>query len=68
MIRMIRQLWSHMRDIMVISYPNKIVYDIPIYSETLFKKFKHSIEILEDSKTIRLTIEPIVSFSKESLN
>lgn len=57
-----------MRDIMVISYPNKIVYDIPIYSETLFKKFKHSIEILEDSKTIRLTIEPIVSFSKESLN
>jgi len=54
-------LWSHCRNINVFAYPNKIVYDIPIYSETLFKMFTYNVE--KTSGGLRLTI----SKSAESL-
>jgi len=47
-------LWSHSRNINVFVYPNKIVYDIPIYSETIFKFFTYNVE--KTSGGLRLTI------------
>jgi hypothetical protein len=49
-------LWSHTRDIHIKVFPNKIVYDIPIYNETLFNCFKYKVEFIKISNTLRLTI------------
>ena len=47
-------LWSHCRNINVEVFTNKIVYDIPIYSETIFKFFTYKVE--KTSGGLRLTI------------
>lgn len=72
---MMKLLWSHIRDIRVEAYHNKIVYDIPLYSETISKLFNYHVEFLDKSNTLRLTIKhgadfvkPAVSLSKEPLN
>lgn len=51
---MLNLLWSHSRSIYVNVFPNKIVYDIPIYSETIFKLFTYNLE--KTSSGLRLTI------------
>jgi hypothetical protein len=54
---MLRLLWSHCRNITVDVFPNKIVYEIPVYSETIFKFFTYSLE--KTSSGLRLTVAPI---------
>ena len=39
---MFKLLWSHCRNITVNVFDNKIVYDIPVYSEIIFKYFMTS--------------------------
>jgi hypothetical protein len=51
---MLRLLWSHMRNITVDVFPNKIVYEIPVYNETIFKLFTYQVE--KTSSGLRLTI------------
>jgi len=51
---MLKLLWAHCRDIRVEVFTNKIVYDIPIYSETIFKFFTYNLE--KTSGGLRLTI------------
>lgn len=34
---MLKQLWSHTRDIRVVVYKNKVTYDLPLYNDLLFK-------------------------------
>ena len=64
-----RMLWSHCRDIKVAVFPNKIVYDIPIYNETIFNQFKYKVEFVEISNSLRLTIKkPTESLLKQFLN
>ena len=66
---MFRMLWSHCRDIQVEVFKNKIVYDIPIYNETLFNLFKYKVEFIEISNSLRLTItKPTKSLCKQFLN
>lgn len=52
--RCLRLLWSHCRDIRVEVFQHKIVYDIPIYSENIFKFFTYNLE--KTSSGLRLTI------------
>ena len=63
---MLKLLWSHVRDIRVDVFNNKIVYDIPIYSEKIFKSFNYEVE--KTSGGLRLTIKPAVSLVKQFLN
>lgn len=72
---MMKLLWSHVRNIRVEAYQNKIVYDIPLYNESILKLFKYHVEFLEESHTLRLTVKdradfvkPTVSLTKELLN
>jgi hypothetical protein len=51
---MLRMLWSHCRNIDVFVFQNKIVYNIPIYSESIFKFFTYNLE--QTSGGLRLTI------------
>lgn len=37
---MIRSLWSHCRNINVEVFQNKVIYDIPLYGDLVFKNFK----------------------------
>jgi len=53
---MLKLLWSHPRNVHVDIYRNKIVYDIPIYSETIFKFFNYKVEYDKASRNLRLTI------------
>lgn len=53
---MLKHLWSHCRSINVDIYQNKFVYNIPIYSETIFKMFNYKVEYNDDSKMLRLTL------------
>lgn len=46
-----KHLWAHTREMRVDVFQHKVVYDIPLGRETIFKNFK--IEIKEDS--IKLT-------------
>lgn len=55
-------LWTHCRTITVNVFRNKIVYDIPIYSEMLFKYFSYDVE--KTSSGIRLTLKPVESLLK----
>jgi hypothetical protein len=48
---MLRLLWAFTRELRVEVFKNKVVYDIPLGSEKIFKNFK--IEIKENS--IKLT-------------
>lgn len=52
--RCLRLLWAHCRDIRVEVFNNKIVYDIPVYNETIFKFFTYNVE--KTSSGLRLTI------------
>jgi hypothetical protein len=62
-------LWSHCRSINVSVYPNKIVYDIPIYSETIFKIFNYKIEYNDSCKNLRITLtKPSKSLNKQFLS
>jgi len=64
---MLRLLWAHCRDIRVEAFKNKIVYDIPVYSERIFKDFTYKVE--ETSSGLRLTIiKPAESISEEPLS
>jgi hypothetical protein len=66
---MLRLLWSHCRDIQVQVFKNKIVYNIPIYSEKLFKDYTFKVEECESGCGIRLTIlKPTESVKEEPLN
>lgn len=65
---MLKELWSHVRNIRVVCFPNKVVYDIPLYSETLCKQFKYEVIKLDQGNTLRLTIKPTISLGKELLN
>lgn len=77
---MIKLLWSHIRDIRVEAYQNKIVYDIPLYNETISKLFSYKVEFLDKSNTLRLTIrnghclgcldclKPTIGLCKKSLD
>jgi hypothetical protein len=51
---MLKHLWSHCRNISVEVFNNKIVYDIPVYSETIFKFFSYTVE--RSPSGLRLTI------------
>lgn len=51
---MLRMLWAQCRDMRVEVFSNKIVYNIPIYSETIFKFFTYNLE--KTSSGLRLTI------------
>jgi len=37
---MIKRLWSHCRNINVEVFQNKVVYDIPLYNDLVFRNFK----------------------------
>jgi hypothetical protein len=37
---MIKQLWSHTRNVNVSVFQHKVVYDIPLYNDLIFKNFK----------------------------
>lgn len=65
---MLKQLWSHVRDIRVVCFPNKVIYDIPLYSEKLFKNFNYEVVKLDHCNVLRITIKPTISLSKEFLN
>jgi hypothetical protein len=66
---MLRLLWSHCRDIRVEVFKNKIVYNIPVYSEKIFKDFNFKVEQCESGCGLRLTIiKPAESLSEEPLN
>jgi len=66
---MFRLLWMHSRDIRVDVFKNKIVYNIPIYSEKIFKDFNFKVEQCESGCGLRLTIiKPIESILEEPLN
>jgi len=47
-------LWSHIRNITVNVFENKIVYDIPVYNETISKLFTYDLQ--KTSSGLRLTI------------
>lgn len=47
-------IWSQVRDMHVEVFQNKIVYNIPIYSESIFKFFTYNLE--QTSGGLRLTI------------
>jgi hypothetical protein len=65
----LKQLWFHCRNINVEVFQNKIVYNIPVYGETIFKLFKYNVEFLEKSSTLRITLsKPTESLSKKLLN
>jgi hypothetical protein len=51
---MLRMIWSQVRDMHVEVFQNKIVYNIPIYSESIFKFFTYNLE--QTSGGLRLTI------------
>ena len=51
---MLRMLWSHIRNITVNVFENKIVYDIPVYNETISKLFTYDLQ--KTSSGLRLTI------------
>ena len=51
---MLRLIWSHCRDIYVEVFQNKIVYNIPVYHETIFKSFEYHVE--KTSGGLRLSI------------
>lgn len=55
---MLRLVYSHCRDIRVNVFTNKIVYDIPIYGEPLFKNPK--VELNKHSILLTLYREPII--------
>lgn len=38
--RYLRLLWSHCRDIRVEVFQHKVVYDIPLHNDLIFKNFK----------------------------
>jgi hypothetical protein len=59
---MFKLLWSHCRNITVAVFDNKIVYDIPIYSEIIFKYFSYEVE--KTSSGLRLTLKPVESLLK----
>jgi hypothetical protein len=59
---MLKLLWSHIRNIRVEVFNNKIVYDIPIYSEIIFKYFTYDVE--KTSGGLRLTLKPVESLLK----
>jgi hypothetical protein len=59
---MLKLLWSHIRNIRVEVFNNKIVYDIPIYSEIIFKYFTYDVE--KTSSGLRLTLKPVESLLK----
>jgi len=62
---MLKQLWSHCRDIRVEVFTNKIVYNIPIYSEKITKIFDYKVEMNETLSGLRLTIiKPTESLGK----
>jgi len=50
-------LWSHCRDMRVEVFSNKIVYNIPIYSETIFKFFTYDLK--KTSSGLRLTLSQV---------
>jgi hypothetical protein len=65
---MLKHLWSHCRSINVDIFQNKFVYNIPIYSETMFKMFDYKVEYNDSSKMLRLTLsKPIVSLTDKPL-
>jgi len=37
---LLRALWTHSRNINVAVFQNKVVYDIPLYNDLLFKNFR----------------------------
>lgn len=53
---MLRLLWSHCRDIRVEVFTNKIVYSIPVYSETIFKVFNYKVEYNKELGNLNLSI------------
>jgi hypothetical protein len=62
---MLKLLWTHCRDIRVEVFNNKIVYDIPIYSEKIVKAFNYKVEMNETLSGLRLTItKPTESLGK----
>ena len=64
---MLRHLWSHCRDIYVEVFQNKIVYTIPLHTETIFKSFTYNVE--QTSSGLRLTInKPTESLSEKPLS
>jgi len=36
----LRHLWSHIRDVRVDVFQHKVVYDIPLYGDLIFKNYK----------------------------
>jgi hypothetical protein len=50
-------LWSHTRDIYVKIFKNKVVYNIPLYSDLVFKNFK--IEYKNNSIILTTFQEPV---------
>jgi hypothetical protein len=36
----LRHLWSHIRDVRVDVFQHKVIYDIPLYGDLIFKNYK----------------------------
>jgi len=53
-----RAIWSHSRNITALMFENKLVYDIPVYSETIPKAFTYKVEYIDSCKILKLTIAP----------
>lgn len=64
---MVKFLWAHCRNLRLEVFQNKLVYSIPVYNETIFKKFIHKIEYDDSCKILRVTLEPSESISEKSL-
>ena len=62
---MLKLLWSHCRNITVNVFNHKIVYEIPIYNETMNMLFSHTLE--KNSSGLRLTIAAPVIKDLESI-
>jgi hypothetical protein len=62
---MFRLLWSHCRNITVDVFNHKVVYNIPLYGDLMFKNSK--IEINDNSITLTFHQEPIEPDSVKSL-
>ena len=52
---MIKMLWSHVRDIDVSVFSNKVVYRIPLYSDFIFKNAK--VELCNEGRELKITTE-----------
>jgi hypothetical protein len=60
---MFKHLWSHCRNINVNVFQHKVVYDIPLYGDLVFKNFK--VEYKNDSIILTTFREPVELHLKE---